>query len=146
MKWLLTAQNIRQMLLLAGVGQVILSLGSLAIPHILSWRKELAKVQPLIRQMFWTYAAYILVINFCFALVSLLARYDLTNKSTLAVLVNAFIALYWISRIGIQFLYFDRSHFPGGIWHKVGEVLLVALFFLLSIVYSCAFYFNLTQS
>jgi len=128
---------------LAGIGQITLAIGSLVIPKILHWQQELDKVRPLIKQMFWTYAAYILVINLCFGLVSLFAYRDLTNGSMLATLIDGFIAVYWISRVLIQFLYFDRSDFPNGQLHKLGEAVLVLLFIVLSIVYGYAFYSNL---
>jgi hypothetical protein len=135
--------NINGLIQIAGLAQIVLVLGSLAVPRILNWRIELAKVQPLIKQMFWTYAAYILVINLCFGLLSLLAYNDLLNGSLLALLVTGFIAVYWISRVLIQFFYFDRKGFPAGPQHKFAEVLLVSLFIFLSIVYSYAFYHNL---
>jgi len=134
--------SIQQCLYFAGLAQVTLAIGSLAIPPILNWRFELAKVQPLIKQMFWTYAGYILVINLCFGLLSVFDFKELTNESTLAMLVTGFIALYWISRILVQFLYFDRASFPVGRWNMVAEIVLVALFIFLSVVYSLAFYFN----
>jgi hypothetical protein len=134
--------SIQQFLYFAGLAQIILAIGSLAIPPILNWRFELAKVQPLIKQMFWTYAGYILVINLCFGLLSVFDFKELTNGSTLAMLVTGFIALYWISRILVQFLYFDRASFPVGRWNMVAEIVLVTLFIFLSMVYSLAFYFN----
>ena len=48
---------------ISGILHIVLGLGSSVIPEVLQWNKELANEQPLIRQMFWTYAAYILVIN-----------------------------------------------------------------------------------
>ncbi|SEO85744.1 hypothetical protein SAMN05192574_114107 [Mucilaginibacter gossypiicola] len=96
--------------------------------------------------MFWTYAAYILVVNLCFGLVSVFCYWELTNGSRLAMLLTAFIAVYWISRVLIQFFYFDREAFPNGLWHKLGEVVLVTLFVFLSIVYSWAAYINYLQS
>ena len=59
--------SIQQLIWFAGLTLVGLVVGSLAIPRVLNWRAELSKVQPLIKQMFWTYAAYILVINLCLA-------------------------------------------------------------------------------
>jgi hypothetical protein len=139
-----TLDLIQKLIFLAGLSQIVLVIGSLAIPMILNWRLELAKVQPLIKQMFWTYAGYILVINLCFAVISVCDFKDLTNRSNLAVLINGFIAAYWISRVLIQFFYFDRENFRKGHWHKVGEVVLVTLFILLSAVYTGAFIFNYT--
>jgi hypothetical protein len=137
--------TIHNLIWLAGLAQVVLVAGSLAVPKVLKWRLELAKVQPLIKQMFWTYAVYIAVINLCFGLVSLFAAADLLNGSRLATLLTGFIAVYWISRVLTQFLYFDRASFPAGGWNKLAEVVLVALFCSLSVVYSWAFYFNFQQ-
>ena len=134
--------DIQTFLFFAGISQVILVIGSLAIPKVLNWKSELKNVQTLIRQMFWTYAAYILVINLCFGLLSVFAFTELTDKSLLAKVVTGFIAVYWISRVFIQFFYFDRKSFPSGILNRIAEVLLVTLFVALSAVYSWSFYVN----
>jgi hypothetical protein len=130
-------------LFLAGLAQLVLAVGSLAIPKVLGWKLELAKVQPLIRQMFWTYAAYILVINICFGLLSIIGINELTDGSFLAKVVTGFIAVYWISRVLVQFFYFDRSEFPSGVLNRLAEVVLTVLFIFLSIIYSFSFYLNL---
>jgi hypothetical protein len=44
------------LVLAAGVGQLVLIVGSLAIPRALGWAEETAKLRPLTRQVFWTYA------------------------------------------------------------------------------------------
>jgi UDP-N-acetylmuramyl pentapeptide phosphotransferase/UDP-N-acetylglucosamine-1-phosphate transferase len=129
-----------RLIFLAGLAQIALVLGSFPIPKILNWKPELAKVNVLIKQMFYTYAAYILVINLCFGLLSVFYCDELTDGSALARLVNGFIAFYWLSRIGVQFLYFDRNSFPTGKWSKLGEMVLVLLFTFLIAVYSWAFY------
>jgi hypothetical protein len=134
--------TVQILIFLAGLAQILLAAGSLAIPKILAWKLELAKVQPLIKQMFWTYAAYIFVINLCFGVLSILAFRELTNGSRLAIAITGFIAVYWISRVLIQFLYFDRANFPTGKWNKAGEVILVSVFIFLSVVYSYIFYTN----
>jgi hypothetical protein len=137
--------DIQTFIFFAGLAQIALVLGSLAIPQILNWKMELMKVQTLIKQMFWTYAAYILFINLSFGLLSAFAYNDLTNGSLLACTISGFIAIYWISRIVIQFFYFDRKSFPSGLANRLAEVILVALFLFLSIVYGMAFYYNYQQ-
>lgn len=117
--------NISSLIFLAGIAQIALVLGSLAITQILWWEKELNKVQPLIKQMFWTYAGYILFTNLCFGLVSVLATNVLIDKSVLATAVTGFITFYWFSRIVIQFFYFDRKSFPNGKTLLAGEIILV---------------------
>ena len=129
-----------KLIFVAGLAQIALALGSFPIPKILNWKPELAKVNVLIKQMFYTYAAYILVINLCFGLLSVFYGDELVDGSALARLVNGFIAFYWLSRIGVQFLYFDRNSFPSGKWNKLGEMVLVLLFTFLTALYSWAFY------
>lgn len=135
--------NIQTFIRLAGLAQIVLVMGSFAIPKVLDWPNQLKTVPPLIRQMFWVYAAYILTINLCFGLVSTFVSAELVNHSTLAVLVNGFIALYWISRMVVQFFVLDHSNFPKGPWHKVAEMTLTLLFICLATIYSTAFYLNL---
>ena len=134
--------NIETLMLTAGLAQIVLAIGSLVIPKILNWHGELIKVRPLIKQLFWTYAGYILGINLSFGLLSVFDSRDLTNGSRIAMIITGFIALYWISRIFIQFFYFDRTDFPTGKWNKMGEISLVALFICLSIVYTLTSYTN----
>ncbi len=44
---------------LAGLAQLALVAGSVAIPKCLDWKGGLAGLMPLLRQMFWAYAIYI---------------------------------------------------------------------------------------
>ena len=125
----------RLLLVLAGVGQLVLALGSLAIPGVLNWRADTAKLRNLTRQVFWTYAGYIWATNVCFGLISALAPGWLLDTAPLARAVNTYIALYWITRVAVQFFYFDRSDAPPGLPTKLAEVALVALFVYLSLVY-----------
>lgn len=103
--------NIQPLIQLAGIAQITLALGSISIPKLLNWHAELLKPSVLIKQMFWTYAVYILVINTSFGLVSVFASRDLSDRSDLATMLTGFIAVYWISRLSIQFFYLDR-HAP----------------------------------
>ena len=135
-------ETLKILLLLCGIGHIGLSMVSLAIPQMLEWKKELKDLQPLLRQMFWTYAAYILVINFCFGIISLIGTAELLNHSLLAKSLNLFIALYWFARVLIQFFYFDKTHAPKGLIFTLGEVALVLLFVAFTLVYTLAFAYN----
>ncbi|KOY85255.1 hypothetical protein AD998_02975 [bacterium 336/3] len=126
----------------SGIGHIVLSLASLAIPKFLKWKEELAPLQKLLRQMFWTYAGYILVINFCFGLVSVFGAVELLNTSFLAKCVTFFIAIYWLARVLIQFLYFDKTNAPKGWFFTLGEIGLVGLFVIFTVVYALAFLYN----
>jgi hypothetical protein len=121
---------------LAGIGQLgLVAVSPILIPRVLRWHDELASLRPLTRQIFWTYAAYILSFNLAFGLISTFAPSLLIDRSPLATLVSACIAVYWIARILIQFFYYDRSAAPPGRIYAVGEWLLVGLFAYLGVVY-----------
>jgi hypothetical protein len=122
-------------LILAGVGQLVLALGSLAIPLVLGWREHTAALPNLTRQVFWTYAGYIWATNVSFGLLSALAPGALLDGSLLARCVCAFITLYWGARVVIQFTYFDRSEAPQGPIYTLGEAALVLLFVSLTAIY-----------
>jgi hypothetical protein len=132
-----------RLIFLAGLGQIILILASLAIPRVLRWHEDVAKVRPLTRQVFWTYAGYIWTTNLCFGLLSALRPNWLLDRSPLAACVSGFIALYWGARVVIQFTYFDRSDAPQGRHVRLAEAALVGLFISLTLIYGAAVILNL---
>jgi hypothetical protein len=134
---------LRSLIIVAGVGQLLLVLGSLAIPRILNWNEDLRRVRPLTRQVFWTYAAYIWTTNVCFGLVGVIIPGSLLDGSRLAIAVCGFITLYWLIRIVVQFAYFDRSARPPGNAFKLLEFALVGLFVYLTLVHGLAVVVNL---
>jgi hypothetical protein len=136
------ASHLPTLVLAAGIGQLILIIASLAIPRVLRWSEDTAKLRPLTRQVFWTYAIYIWCTNLAFGLVSLNPDW-LLDRSPLAACVTGFIAAYWVGRVLIQFFYFGRSDAPTGIHVRLAEVALVGLFVFLSFVYGASLLMNL---
>jgi|SRR5579864_8600545 len=125
----------KTLLIAAGVGQLILIAASLAIPRVLRWSQDLAKLRPLTRQVFWTYACYIWATNLSFGLISTFASDWLLDTTPLAGSVCGFIATYWGTRVAIQFVYFDRADAPKGPHFVLAEALLIGLFVFLTLVY-----------
>lgn len=133
---------IEMLIFLAGIGQLILVIGSLAIPKVLNWSEDTAKLRPLTRQVFWTYAGYIWATNLSFGMVSVYSPTSLLDGSVLATAVSLYITVYWLSRIVIQFVYFDRSDAPQGTIFLFCEVVLVGLFVALTFIYGWAAWIN----
>ena len=131
------------LLQISGIAHLCLAIGSLVIPKLLHWQHALEKVPVLIRQMFWTYAAYILGINIFFGVISIFLVSDLLSGSALAVSVCSLITLYWLARVIIQFTYFDKSDIPDHWIYKLGEWTLSLLFLFFTCFYGYAVYFNL---
>src|SRR3954447_26977464 len=93
---------------IAGFVQLAIAASSLFIPRVLGWRRDVARLQPLTARVFWTYAGYIFSTNVAFGLLSALMPARLAEHSPLAIAVTAFMAMYWLSRLVIQFAFFDR--------------------------------------
>ena len=128
----------KTLVMLAGIGHLLLAAGSLTIPGTLGWRSETAKLNLLTRQVFWTYAGYIWVAHICFGLVSTLTPHLLLDGSPLAAMVCGFIALWWLARLIIHFVWFDRSARPPGTIYQLAEAALVAFFAGCAGVYAVA--------
>jgi hypothetical protein len=127
-----------RLIVLAGIGQLTLALVSLVIPRVLDWREETAKLRPLTRQVFWTYAAYIWGSHVAFGLLSVLAPGALLDGSLLARCVTGFIAAWWGVRLTLHFTSFDRSARPPGVIYVLAEIGLVTLFIANFLIYLAA--------
>ena len=125
----------KNLLVLAGIGQIALALSSMAIPHLLGWRAEVATLRPLTRAVFWTYAGYILGIHFWFGIMSIAAAAPLAAGGLLPTFVTGFIAVYWGVRLIGQFGWIDRSVAGNRLLFRVGEAAYVALFASLTLIY-----------
>jgi hypothetical protein len=134
---------LREVIFTAGVGQLALALASLAIPRVLGWRAETAKLRPLTRQVFWTYAGYIWGAHVAFGLLSALAPELLTDGSRLAGLACAFIAAWWGARLALQLFALDRSERPPGARFLAAEIALVSAFVAFTGAYAWAAWRNL---
>lgn len=126
----------RQLLVLAGAGQIALALVSLAVPRVLHWREETARLSPLTREVFWTYAAYIWTSHIAFGLVSMLLPQALLDPGPLAPCITGFIALWWSARLALQIFAFDRSARPPGARYVAAELALVTVFVGCALLYS----------
>ena len=132
---MVSTQFLTIVMVLAGIGQLALIVGSLAIPRVLGWKEKMAEFPTLLRQMFWVYAGYIWVTNLSFGLLSTFWPHLLLDGSALAGGVCTFIFIYWAARILIQIFYFDISELPKGGFHTFARYSLELLFVALSIVY-----------
>lgn len=127
----------------AGAAQLVLCLASPFIPVVLGWPAQLRTLPKLLRQVFWTYAAYILGSHLVFAGLSLLAGRKLLDGSGWALGVSAFITVWWGARLALHLTGFDTSEVPSTGWHRVAERLLGLLFLSLTAGYGAVVLFNL---
>ncbi|MDB9741417.1 hypothetical protein OAB00_01040 [Akkermansiaceae bacterium] len=97
------------------------------------------------RQIFFTYAVYILGTHLFFALMTFFLRDELMAGGALANVLLGFMGIWWTGRIVCQFFYFDREGIPETPFNKLAEALLVMMFFGLVTVYWGALIWNLMQ-
>jgi hypothetical protein len=124
----------KTLIFLSGLGQLLLAAASLVLPKILGWREDTAKLKPLTREVFWTYAVYIWATNVSMGLLSVLGPARLLDGSPLARAVCGYISLYWGARLGIQFFCFGKNA-PPGMSFRIAEAGMVALFLALTLIY-----------
>ena len=127
----------------AGISQLILCVGSLAIPRCLKWSERTAALIPLMRQMFFTYAVYILVSHLFFGIISFCLADDLLSGSAIGNALLLFMGSWWSGRLFCQFFYFDRNGIPETPFNKGAEVILVTLFIALVTLYWGTLVWNL---
>ncbi len=126
------------LIVLAGLLQLVLVVAGCIVPFVFNWNRDLAKARTLTRQIFWTYAGYILAANVFFAVLCLGQPAALLDGSYLARCMTAYLCLYWLARIILQFTYFDRASAPQGPLINLAEIILVTTFVLLTTIYGWA--------
>lgn len=131
------------MIIAAGICQLTIVLASFRLPGVLGWEADLDKMNPLNRQIFKVYSLYILAINLCFALLSLILTGYLIDGTVLAIAVSLFMAVYWGVRMVLQFTYYDTSHKPDGKLYALAEIYFSAVFIFLTVTYAAAVFYNM---
>jgi hypothetical protein len=82
---------------------------NLLLPRPLRSRENLARVSPMIRQVFLVHWFYVLLTLVIFGAACLLFAPELTSGSPLARFLCGAMAVFWGLRIPIQLLVFDRD-------------------------------------
>ena len=125
------------LIFLCGLGQLGVLIASSITPYQLRWKKELAVLGKLHRQMYWVYAGYVVLAIIAFALLSLFNADELAGGGALARGVCAYIAVFWGVRLALQGVFDVREHLSTP-WLKLGYFLLTVLFACLTVVYGLA--------
>lgn len=98
----------------AGLIHLAIAASSLAIPALLDWRRRLAPLDRFTRDLFWVYATFILLTNVGFGVLLVLAPDEIASGSPLGRAVAGLVGFYWLARLGVQTLVFDRSELDVG--------------------------------
>lgn len=134
------------LVVVAGIGMFGVAAASAAVPRILRWRTDVAQLRPLNRQIFWTYAGYILGTNLCLAMLATFAPGWLLAGTGLAAAVSGYACAYWGARLVIQFVYYDRSDAPEGALYEASHYGFSSIFAYLTFVFAWCCWTNLGAS
>jgi hypothetical protein len=99
----------KEMIWGAGVVQVGIILANIPLPGRLRVRERLAGVPPYIRQIFYVHWVYIVIVLGMFATLCFGFAPELAGASALGRFLSGFMAGFWLLRIVLQVLYYDKD-------------------------------------
>src|SRR5579864_7013160 len=94
-----------------GAGAVHLGIiaANVPLPGRLRVRERLAGVPRFVRQIFYVHWLYIVIVLGMFAAMCFGFAPDLAGATAMGGFVSAFMAAFWLLRIGLQIFYYDRE-------------------------------------
>jgi hypothetical protein len=123
---------------IAGICHFGILIASALTPKVLDWRHELRKLNPLSRHMVWTHGAFIVLTILAFGTISVSLPTQISSGTPLARAIAAFIGIFWLSRLAIQFFLFDARRFLTTKFLTLGYHGLTVVFTYLATVYLLA--------
>jgi len=130
--------KLEALLYAAGILHFAVLIASALVPSVLDWRTELARLGLMTRQLVWVHGIFIVLVIIGFGALTLINVEGLAAGSVLARSVCGFIALFWTSRLAVQFFVFDpREHVKHWLL-RIGNHGLTVVFAFFSIVYGWA--------
>jgi len=119
----------------AGAVQLAIGLANLPLASRLQYRKNLAGVSAMVRQVFYVHAAYILLVVLGFAALSLLFPAELAGGRPLGRFLSAFLAIFWLLRVPIQLFYYPVEIRRQ---NRLADVIFTVAFAFLAVVFGLA--------
>jgi len=131
-------KTLEHLLFAAGLGHLAILCASALVPRVLDWKGELARLHPFLRRLFWVYGVFIVMVIIGFGALTILHAGAMASGEPVARSLCAFIALFWLARLAVQFFVFDARPFLTNAWLVAGYHVLTAGFVALVLVYSWA--------
>jgi hypothetical protein len=120
---------------IAGLVHLVLVAANFAIPRKLDYAASAARMSPIVRQVFWVHAAYIVFVLAGFAALCFAFPADLAGGSVLGRSLSAFIAVFWGARVVVHLAVYDRSVRRA---NRAMDVVFLAMFGFLAAVFTLA--------
>jgi len=120
---------------LAGLGHFCVLLASIQVPARLGWKEDLSKLTRFNRKLMWVYSGFTVLTIAAFGTMTLVLHAELLRGDRAAIALAAFIAIYWTSRLLVDFFYYENEDWPTGPGFVIGHILLNTLFLALALTY-----------
>ncbi len=128
--------QLKNLLLLAGLLHFGILIASALVPQVLDWRGELRKLPPLFAELVWVHGGFIVLTIVGLGLITVINAAELASGTLLARSLSGFIALFWGTRLAVQFFYFDPTPYLKTLPLKLGYHGLTIVFASLTIIYA----------
>jgi uncharacterized membrane protein len=126
------------LLQLAAAVQLLILIASASTPRVLDWRKNLAVLHPFLRKLFWVYGVFVVMVIIAFAVLTFRHADAMAAREPVARSLCLFIAIFWGTRLLVQFAIFDARPFLTNWFYKTGFHALTIIFAFLTFVYGKA--------
>src|SRR4051812_9011418 len=110
-----------------GVLQLSVLVASSLVPLRLDWKKSLAALPRLHRQLYWVYGGYVVLAIVCLGVICVVNADELAAGGLLARCVCGYLALFWGIRLSLQLVFDVKEHLTTW-WLRAGYGLLTVLF------------------
>lgn len=118
-----------------GAAQLCVLIASFLVPFQLNWRRQLAALPPIVRQLFWIYGGYIVLSIIALGTICLACADELAQGARLARAFCGYGLAFWGIRVSLQ-PFLAAKPFLTTWWLHAGYHLLTLLFAAFSTVFA----------
>jgi hypothetical protein len=119
----------------AGAVQLVIIAANFVLPKKLRCRENLARVSPMIREVFIVHWVYIVLVLGIFTSLSFWFAPELAGASRLGRYLSAVFAVFWLLRVPIQVFFYDPELRKQ---NRFGDAIFLIAFSYLGVVFSVA--------
>jgi len=113
-------------------------IASTLVPRTLNWSGHLAKLPPFLRQLFWVYGGFIVLVIVGFGTLTLRHAPAMSAGEPVARALCGLIAIFWAARLAVQWFVFDARPFLTNALLSAGYHALTLGFIYLTAIYAWA--------
>ena len=101
--------NPRVLIWLAGAVQLAMVAMNAALPPYLNTKENLAKVDPIVRQVFYSHWIFVMLAVVIFSIPCFAFSADMAGQSALGRYLSAALAAFWLFKLWVQFFHIEAN-------------------------------------